>query len=132
MFESLRFRHTCPGFLLSKFASQIKLIQSVEWGLVTSVKVPGFDFHGLGCQGPMSQCLKSQLIRSQFQGRKFYGLESRVLGSRVSGLGSQVSGPGCRLCHFEHILQLFLLFLLLPLSKSTLAGKLISLINDLS
>ena len=122
MFDSLRFRHTCPGFLLSKFASQIKLIQSVEWGLVASAKVPGFKFHGLGCQGPMSQCRKSQVIRSQFQGPKFYGLESRVLGSWLPGLAS----------YFEHILHLFLLFLLLPLSKSTLAGKLISLINDLS
>ena len=91
MFDSLCFRHTCPGFLLSKFASQIKLIQSVDWGLVASVKVPGFEFHGLGCQGPMSQCRKSQVIRSQFQGPKFYGLESRVLGSWVPG--SRVLAP---------------------------------------
>ena len=80
VFELLRFRHLCPNFLLSKFASQIKLIQSVVGVRCQTYgdRVPGPRF-----QGPTFQGCKSQVLGSQFQ-------VPRVPGPRVSGLGSRV------------------------------------------
>ena len=75
--KSQRFRHTCPSFLLSKFASQIKLIQSV----VASLKVPGSHSR---IPSPRFLTLASQSSRSQ--------------DSRVPGPGSHVSDPDFRLC----------------------------------
>ena len=65
VFEPLRFRHTCHA--ISKFTSQIKLIQSVV-GSVASHRALGFHCQGPGCQDPMSQGPKSQGHRSQVPG----------------------------------------------------------------
>ena len=99
------------SFLLSKFATQLKLIQSVvQFGIlgvcVTSsilrVLLSGFWVAGSqipssrdpdlgpGCQGPVSQ-------GHRFPGPRVPGPESqdtKVPGLRVPGLGSQ--GPGSR------------------------------------
>ena len=80
VFEPLRFRHTCPSFLLSKFASQIKLIQSVV-GSVASLRILGSHFQGPGWQSLVSR-----------------GPRVPSLGSH--GPGSQVSGPDFRLGQF--------------------------------
>ena len=77
VFEPLRFRHICPSFLLSKFASQIKLIQSVvgvscqpqgsriplpgfrvSWSHVPGSQVPGARAPVPESQGPKSQRLR--------------------------------------------------------------------------
>ena len=97
--KSQRFRHTCPSFLLSKFASKIKLIQSV----VASLKVPGSHSR---IPSPRFLTLASQSSRSQdsrVPGRGPQGLGNRVpgLGSqspKVPGPGSHVSDPDFRLC----------------------------------
>ena len=94
----LKFQFRCPSFLLSKFASQLKLIQSA-----------GRDtrnlYHKLNSQGPILRILglivKSSkspgpssrlwVPRSRVSGSQ--GLDSqgpRVLGLMVSGTGSQV------------------------------------------
>ena len=92
LFQSLRFQHTYPSFLLSKLVSQIKLIQSVV-GSVASPRVPGSHYQGTRCQGTMSQDHKSQDPGYQFQSPKVLSLsvpgyrvpESQVSGSQVSG-----------------------------------------------
>ena len=77
------FRLRCPSFLLSKFASQLKLIQSVVlvgilgicvtssllrvllsgfWVSSRKSQVPGTQFHGPGCQGPMSQAPSPRVL----------------------------------------------------------------------
>ena len=88
VFQPLCFRHICHA--LSKFASQIKLIQYVV---------------GVSCysQGPRVPLPGSWMSRSHVPGSQFRSLRvpslripgSRVSGSRVSGSqgsGSQVSG----------------------------------------
>ena len=70
VFEPLRFRHTCPSFLLSKFASQIKLIKSP--GSVASQRFPDVripyprvpvpESQGLGSQGPRIPGPGSQVL----------------------------------------------------------------------
>ena len=87
--KSQRFRHTCPSFLLSKFASQIKLIQSV----VASLKVPGSHSR---IPSPRFLTLASQSSRSQDS--RVPGRGPQGLGNRVPGPGSHVSDPDFRLC----------------------------------
>ena len=101
--------------LLSKFFSQIKLIQSVV-GISCSVRVTGSHFQGPGYEGPMYQGRKSQVARSQFQGPRIP--RSRVPGSQDSGswvpglrsqaqgLESWVSVPDFRLCQLFEALFL--------------------------
>ena len=74
VFEPLRFRHTCPSFLLSKFASQIKLIKSP--GSVASHRFPDVRIPYPRVPVPESQGLGSQGSRSQ--------------GPRIPDPGSQV------------------------------------------
>ena len=127
VFELLRFRHLCPNFLLSKFASQIKLIQSVVGVRCQTYgdRVPGPRFQGPTFQGRKSQVLGSQVSGSQGSssqslgpwvpgpgslGPRFWVLGFQSPGSWVSGSrvpspssrgpGSQVSGPDFRLCLF--------------------------------
>ena len=82
--------------------------------------VSGSYFQGPGCQGPMSQGHKTQVPGFQFQGLRVPS--SRVLGPRVSDLGSwisgprvlgprpQVSGPDCRLCFAFHLSPFVFIF----------------------
>ena len=112
------FRLRCPNFLLSKFVSQLKLIQSrVRVGIlgicVTSsilrVLLSGFWTSGSQMPSP-----KDPVSGSQFQGpgsqsprvSSLSVLESRVSGSQdpgsqgpvSQGPGFRVSGPDFRLC----------------------------------
>ena len=64
VFEFLRFWHTCPTFLLSKFASQIKLMNSVVGQLLDSGS-QGPRIPSPTVPGPGSQCLGSQVPGSQ-------------------------------------------------------------------
>ena len=115
----------CPSFLLSKFASQLKLIQSVVWVKILGICVtssiirvllsgfwvsksqflsPRDLFSGswvLGSQSPRvlgSRDLESRVSGSQGSGPK--GSESVVSGCRVSGLG--VSGPGSQVLILDY------------------------------
>ena len=90
VFELLRFWHTCSSFL-SKFASQIKLIQSVM-GSVASLRVLGSYFRGPECQGLVSQ------------GPRVPGPGLMVPGSWVS----ESQGPGCRVSSPDFRLYPFL------------------------
>ena len=85
----------CPSFLLSKFASQLKLIQSV-------VRV-----------GILGICVTISMLRVLFSGfwvSEFpeswesgsHVPESRVSGSRVSGL--RVPGPGSQVLILDYVL----------------------------
>ena len=92
VFEPLRFLHTCPSVLLSKFASQIKLMQSPvgvscqsQGPRVAGPKAQGPSSRVPGSQDPGSQNLESQSPRSQ-------GPASQGPGSQVSCL--RVPGPG--------------------------------------
>ena len=93
----------CPSFLLSKFATQLKLIQSVVWvgilgicitsstfrDLLSGFWVSGTHFQGPGCQGPGSQS-------PRVSGRRVSGLRLwalRCQGLKSQGLRSRVSGP---------------------------------------
>ena len=85
VFEPLRFRHICPSFLLSKFASEIKLIQSVVGVSCqpqgSRIPLPGFRVSG------------SHVPGSQIPGARAPVPESRgpkSEGVRVSDPGSQV------------------------------------------
>ena len=71
VFEPLRFLHTCPSVLLSKFASQIKLMQSPV---------------GVSCQsqGPRVQLPGSQVPRPRVPVPESQG--PRIPGPRISGL----------------------------------------------
>ena len=90
----------CPSFLLSKFASQLKLIQSVSgsWSQDSgsqsrNFQVPGTYFQVPGCQDPRvpgSRVPKSRVSGFRVPGLRVPGV--RVLGSQVSGL--RVPGPG--------------------------------------
>ena len=103
--QDLSFRLRCPSFLLSKFVSQLNLIQSViSRPQGRKSQVSGIQFRGSGCQGPSSRilgvrvsCLRVlelQVPDSWVSGSK--GLESLcpwVPGLRVSGSqGLKVSG----------------------------------------
>ena len=99
VFESLHLWYACRSFLLSKFASQIKLMQFVV-GSVASLSVLGSHFQGPGCQAFASQ--GSRVPRSRVPGSRVSGSQgpgSQVLCLRVSGL--QASGPGFRLCRWK-------------------------------
>ena len=77
VFEPLRFRHTCPSFLLSKFASQVKLIQSLGGGQllvsgsqspisrVPVIRVPCPRFASPKSQSPISWVPRSLVPGSQ-------------------------------------------------------------------
>ena len=85
VFEPLRFWHTCRSFLLSKFASQIKLIQSLV-GSVTSNRVLGSHLQGFGCQRLVSQ--GPRVPGPGYRGPR--SLDPRSVGLRVPAPGSQV------------------------------------------
>ena len=55
VFEPLRFRHTRPSFLLSKFASQINLIQSVVVGQLLALWPQGPISRALGVRVPCTR-----------------------------------------------------------------------------
>ena len=93
VFKPLCFRHTCPKFLLSIFASQIKLIQSVVGVSCQS--------QGPGCQVPMFQGRTSQVPRSKFRVPEC--LSPIYRGPRSQGPGFRVSGPDFRLYPCTHI-----------------------------
>ena len=101
LLEHLSFRLRCPSFLLSKFASQLKLIQSmVRVGIrgicVTSsilrVLHSGFWVEGSQVPSPSDPVLRSWVSRSHVPGSQFQGpgcqgpvfQGPRVPGSRVS------------------------------------------------
>ena len=124
LLEHLSFRLRCSSFLLSKFAAQLKLIQSVVrvgilgvcvtssifrillsgfW--VSKSQISGTQFQGPWCQGPMPQYQSPRCQGSVSQGPRVTGSQvpesqvskSQVSGSRLSGF--QVSGswgPGLR------------------------------------
>ena len=116
-FKPLRFRHACHSFLLSKYASQIKLIPSVVRS-VASLRVIWSNFQGPGCQCPVSQGPRvpgSRGPRVLAPGSRVSGSHSP--GSQVSGLritrscvsGSWVSDPDFRLCLIRTHLALTIL-----------------------
>ena len=102
----------CPSFLLSKFASELKLIQSVVrvriLGICITSSVLGLRVASSKYQGPICRvlgvrvpCPRVPVPRSWVSGSQ----SPRVLGLRVLGSGSQVSGswsrvagPDFRLC----------------------------------
>ena len=85
--RDLSFWLRCPSFLLSKFVSQSKLIQSVVSGPQgRKFQVPGTRFQGPGCQGPSSRVLGVRVSCLRI-------LEPQVPDSRVSG--SQVLESQC-------------------------------------
>ena len=106
----------CPSFILSKFASQLKLIESV-----VRVKILGICVTSLIMRVLLSGFWVSE---SQFPGPRDLFPDSwvsgspspRVPGSRVHSLrdsaswvpgsqgpGSRVAGPEFRLCHFQRV-----------------------------
>ena len=106
----------CPSFILSKFASQLKLIQSVVrvkilgicvTSLIMRVLLSGFWVAISKSQGPISRFLGVRVPESPgpgFQSPWSQGLS--VLGLRVPGSqgpGSRVAGPEFRLCHFQRV-----------------------------
>ena len=125
LLEHLSFWLRCPSFLLSKFASQLKLIQSVVrvgilgiWvtSSILRVLLSGFWVSGLQFPSPRdlfpgSWVSGSHFTESQFQGPVSQGPSSRSPGShcprfqgpRIPGLRSQgprsrIPGPDFRLC----------------------------------
>ena len=86
LLEHLNFGFRFPSFLLSKFGSQLKLIQSVVWVEILGICVT-------------SSILKLLLSRSQVPSPR-----NTIPGSRSSGSQSprilrlRVSGPDFRLC----------------------------------
>ena len=94
------FRLRCPSFLLSKFASQLKLIQSVVLvgilgicvtSSLLSVLLSGFWVSGSQVASPRDPVPWSWVSGSHVPG-------SHVPGSQSQGPGSRVSGPDFRLC----------------------------------
>ena len=107
--RDLSFRLRYPNFLLSKFASQSKLIKSVvRIGIlgicVTNSQGPAFRILGFRVTSPKSHGPSSVVlgVRVPIPGCWVSGSvsqDTRVSGSRVPGpgfqsLGSQVLGPG--------------------------------------
>ena len=93
--EPQRFWQTCPSFLSSKFASQIKLIQSVvgDQLLVSGSQGPICRVLGVRISCPIVASPKFQLSRApspRVHGPRVPG--SQDLGSWVPGLGSQGRG----------------------------------------
>ena len=105
----------CPSFLLSKFASQLNLIQFVYGSgyLESESKVqfsgscsqdsesqgrnfqgPGTYFQVLGCQGP--RVPGSRVPESRVSGSWFKGLRVRGPGSHVLTLDYAFPVPGCQ------------------------------------
>ena len=116
LLEHLSYGLKCLSSLLSKFASQLKLIQSVvRVGILGSVTssvlqvllsglwVSGSQVPSPKFQGPSSRVPESQ--GSEFQGRGSQGL--RVPGPRFQGPGSWVSGPDIRLCPSNFLSEKF-------------------------
>ena len=83
VFEPLSFLHTYPSFLLSKFVSQIKLIQSVV-GVSCSSQGLRLPFPGSWVSGPH---VPGWQVPSPW-----------VSGFGSRGPGSRVSGPDFRIC----------------------------------
>ena len=126
LLEHLIFWLRCPSFLLSKFASQLKLIQSVvRVGIlgisvassILRVLLSGFWASGSQFPSPRDPFPGSWVSGSQFHGPEFRVLCSRIAGLRVFGSWvseswglrshgprSRVSGPDFRLCHILTIL----------------------------
>ena len=113
LLEQLSFGLRCLSFWLLKFASQLKLIQSVVRVGILGICVTGPALGNLGLrvtssefQGPSSRVPCPRVPESGVSGSRVLGLRvpgSRVSGSRmsgswVSGLRSRVSGPNFRLC----------------------------------
>ena len=89
LLEHLSFSLRCPNFLLSKFATQLKLIQSVVW-LGIQVTASQVQLSGSCSQYSGSQGCNFQVAGTHFQGP---GCQNPVSqGPRVKGLGSQVLG----------------------------------------
>ena len=106
----------CPSFLLSKFASQWKLIQSVSgsWSQDSgsqsrNFQVPGTYFQVPGCQGPRvpgSRVPKSRVSGFQGPGSQSPGRQGPgVPGLRSQGPRSRVSRHDFRLCQkiYQHL-----------------------------
>ena len=119
VFEPLHFQHTCSSFLLSKFASERKLIQSVVRVRIIGIcvtssvlrvllsdsgsqgrksKVPGTQLRGPGCQSPSSRILGVRV--PCFRVLKSQVPESCVIGLRVSSL--RVPGPGSQVLILDY------------------------------
>ena len=124
LLEHLSFGLRCPSFLLSKFASQLRLIQSAVWvwilGICVTSSILWLLFLGFWVSGWQVPSFREPIPGSWVSGCHVPGSISSVLGvrfpyprvpdprvlssrsqapeSRVSGLGSQVSGPDFRLC----------------------------------
>ena len=106
------FRLRCPSFLLSKFASQLKLIQSVArvgiLGICVTMSMLRVLFSGFWVSGLQFPSPRDSFPWSQESGFHVPGSrapESRVSGSQVPGSqvsGFWVSGPDFRLCLKEH------------------------------
>ena len=110
----LSFRLRCPSFLLSKFASQLKLIQSVLWvgilgicviNSILRVLLSGFWVSGSQFPSPRDTVSWSLVSGSQFQGQVSgsQALKSQgpwVLGLRVPGLRAPI--PGSQVLILDH------------------------------
>ena len=90
----------CPSFLLSKFASQLKLIQSVVrvgiLGICVTISMLRVLFSGFWVSELQFPSPRDSFPESWESGS--HVPESRVSGSRVSGL--RIPGPDFRLCPF--------------------------------
>ena len=110
----------CPSFLLSKFTSKLKLIQSVVQVRILGICVKSSILRAL-LSGFWISELQFQCPRDLFPGSWVSASQSpNVSGSRVSGLSvpeswglrsqsprSLVSGPGIRLCPKLGVLKNF-------------------------
>ena len=91
--EPLRFWQICPSFLLSKFASQIKLMQSLV----------GISCKSQGLRVPCPRVPCPRVASPKAQGPKISSL--RVSGLRVPGLRVtrlRVSGPGSQVLVLDY------------------------------
>ena len=108
LIEPLSFRLRCPSFLLSKFASQLKLIQSVVWvgilGICVTSSIVRVLLSGFWIPGSQVPTLRDPVPGSWVSGSRVPGFQSprsqspefqgprvlslRVSGSRVPGLRS--------------------------------------------
>ena len=134
LLEHLSFRFRCPSFLLSKFASQLKLIQSVVWVqilvicvtssilriLLAQFQVSASQVQSTRDPVPGSWWPGCHVPESQFQGSGCQCLVSqgpRVPGYRVSG--SRVTGPGSQGPRVPGLMSLFQTMLFFQLSFSS-------------
>ena len=128
LLEHLSFWLRYASFLLSKFASQLKLIQSVVrvrilgicitisvlrvllsgfWVSMSQFSSPRDPFPGFWVSGSRVPGFKSPKVSgSRVPGLRVSGLGPGVPGLRSQGPRSRVSGPGFRLCLFSEHLSL--------------------------